>query len=166
MKYPRKVYAIRHNATDRVYIGSSCNVDKRFAEHISALRSHRHPVEDMQEDFDRYGEDYTFTILDRIATEAERNKEYDWMNKHQSYMRGIGYNYNDRKWLALDKGEEEPILICKENKSAIIPRTENEKELINIIRNHEDPAQAIMIAFSILTCFVKANEQNKKNAKD
>lgn len=156
MKYPRKVYAIRHNVTNRVYIGSSCHIDKRFTEHINALRSHRHPVEDMQADFDRYGEDFSFTIIDHIATEADRNKEYDWMKKNQSYMRGVGYNYNDRKWLGLDKEQEEPIVSYREDKPLYLPRTEKEKELISMICSHKDPEKAIMIATCIITGFLGA----------
>ena len=76
MNYPRKVYAIRHNVTGRVYIGSSCRVDRRFQQHISDLRCHRHPVEDMQADFDQYGEDFSMTILEHVATNADRNREY------------------------------------------------------------------------------------------
>ena len=166
MKYPRKVYAIRHNVTNRVYIGSSCHIDKRFAEHISALRGHRHPVEDMQADFDRYGDDFSLTVLDHIGTEADKNKEYEWMKKNQSYIRGIGYNYNDRKWLAIDTDEEEPIVSDAEEEAIVSYteekqsnelRTENEKELVSIIRNSKNPQKATMIAYHLLIDFAKAN---------
>ena len=153
MRLPKKVYAIRHNVTNRVYIGSTCHVDKRFNEHISALRSHRHPVEDMQADFDRYGEDFSLTVLDHIATEADRDKEYDWMKKNQSYIRGIGYNYNDRKWLSVDKEAEEPIVKCEDDKPSCLPQTENEEELVRMIRNHEDPVQAMIIAACLIVRF-------------
>lgn len=98
MNFPRKVYAIRHNATNRVYIGSSCHVDKRLKSHIFALRARKHPIEDMQADFDKYGEDYTFTILEDVLVYEDRVKEYEWMLKYQSQIRGIGYNYKDQKW--------------------------------------------------------------------
>ena len=154
MKYPRKVYAIRHNVTNRVYIGSSCHIDKRFMEHISALRSHRHPVEDMQADFDQYGEDFSFTIIDHIATESDRNKEYDWMKINQSYVRGLGYNYNDRKWLGLDKSEEEPIVSYIEDKPSYELRNENEKELISIIHESENPEEAVKGIYYMLMGFL------------
>lgn len=158
MKYPRKVYAIRHNVTNRVYIGSSCHIDKRFAEHISALRAHRHPVEDMQADFDRYGDDFSLTVLDHIGTEADKNKEYEWMKKNQSYIRGIGYNYNDRKWLGIDTEEEEPIVGYEEEKPISGLKNENEKEFIRLIRNYEDPRTAMTIALHLLIGFVKAEQ--------
>lgn len=98
MNLPRKIYAIRHNVTNRVYVGSSCRVDQRLMNHIHSLRSHKHHIEDMQADFDKYGEDYTFTILDEILVYKDKEKEYEWMKKYQSHIRGIGYNYKDQKW--------------------------------------------------------------------
>lgn len=95
MKFPRKIYAIKHNITNRVYVGSSSDVEQRLKNHIFALRAHRHVVEDMQVDFDRYGEDYTFTILDEIDGIEGNVKEYEWMKKYQSHLRGKGYNYKD-----------------------------------------------------------------------
>lgn len=147
MRFPRKVYAIRHNVTNRVYIGSSYHVDKRFNEHLTALRSHRHSVEDMQADFDKYGDDFTLTILDHIATIADKNKEYEWMQKNQSYIRGVGYNYNDRKWVGVDKEDDN---LFKENEGL----TENEKELISLIENHKNPGKAMVIAAIIITALL------------
>lgn len=95
MNFPRKIYAIRHNVTNRVYVGSSHNVDQRLKSHIGALRRHSHTVEDMQADFDKYGEDFTFTILDEVFKYEDRAKEYEWMKVYQSHIRGIGYNYKD-----------------------------------------------------------------------
>lgn len=106
MRIPRTVYAIRHNITNRVYVGSSCHIDNRLKNHIYALRNHNHKVEDMQADFDRYGEDYTFTILDEIVEFQDRFKEYEWMMKYQSNIRGIGYNYKDQKWSRVCRKKE------------------------------------------------------------
>ena len=95
MKYPRTVYLIRHNKTKRIYIGSSNRPEQRFKSHMDALRSGRHPVEDMQSDFDLYGEDYTVEFLEVITKYEDRNHEYKWMKKYNSHIRGIGYNYKD-----------------------------------------------------------------------
>ena len=95
MKLPRKVYVIRHNVTNRVYVGSSYNLNVRIKNHLQRLRSHSHNVEDMQTDFDRYGEDYSIEIVDEILHITDSYKEYEWMEKYQSRIRGIGYNYLD-----------------------------------------------------------------------
>lgn len=96
MDLPRKIYAIQHNVTKRIYIGSSKNVNQRYLNHIYILRAGKHHVEDLQRDFLEHGEDFSLFILDEINTWEERVKEYEWMRKYNTFERGIGYNYMDR----------------------------------------------------------------------
>ena len=56
----------------------------------------KHNIEDMQSDYDNYGEDYSLYLLDEIRVFSERSKEYEWMEKLNSHIRGSGYNYKDR----------------------------------------------------------------------
>ena len=42
----------------------------------------------MQKDFDDFGEDFSLFILDEINSYADRIKEYEWMKKYQSHIRG------------------------------------------------------------------------------
>lgn len=95
MDFPRKVYAIQHNVTKRIYIGSSRKVKDRYMNHMYRLRSGKHHIEDMQDDFIKYGEDFSLFILDEITEFEDRFKEYEWMDKYKTYCRGIGYNYKD-----------------------------------------------------------------------
>lgn len=96
MKLPRKVYAIQHNQTTRIYIGSSATPETRYMNHMYLLRNGKHPVSDMQDDFDTFGEDYSFFILDEITKMEDCSKEYEWMSKYKSCIRGVGYNYKDK----------------------------------------------------------------------
>ncbi len=98
MEFPRKVYMIRHKATNKVYIGSSANVDRRYSVHLSQLRNGKHPVEDFQQDFDEHGEKLDFFILDEINSSDELDKEYAWMDAYESYKRPYGYNYKDVRY--------------------------------------------------------------------
>lgn len=93
--YPRVIYMITHNVTKRMYIGSTGKFNTRIKNHLNALRSGRHSVEDMQKDFDDYGEDYTIEILDKIDSIKSFRKEYDYMEIYKSRIRGLGYNYKD-----------------------------------------------------------------------
>ena len=105
VKLPRTIYAIQHNKTKRIYIGSSSDVPNRYWSHIYKLRNGKHGVEDMQKDFDEHGEDFSLFILDEINTHDERIKEYECMNKYQSNIRGKGYNYKDhaKKFIQIGK---------------------------------------------------------------
>ena len=95
MDFPRSIYAIQHNVTKRMYVGSSKDVRKRYIAHMGNLRNGKHPVEDMQEDFDLYGEDFSLYVLEEITSYDDRLKEYEWMRKYDTMQRGIGYNYKD-----------------------------------------------------------------------
>lgn len=134
MKFPRKVYVIRHNKTDRIYVGSSSQVDLRIRSHLENLRRGRHPVEDMQSDYDSYGDDYTISVVDEIEQYHEREKEYQWMKRYRSFERGIGYNYKDQKW-RIGKTEK--------NKTEV---GDSETKIIEIIKNSKDPAGALIVA--------------------
>lgn len=156
MNYPRKVYAIRHNVTGRVYIGSSHRVDKRFVQHINALRSHKHPVEDMQADFDQYGEDFSMTILEHIAEPTDKYKEYDWMRKNRSYVRGVGYNYRDPKWHGVCN-ENESVVIREESKISLEGTAEKMQELFRIIREHASSEQeAFLLSWAAICGYMCA----------
>ena len=119
MKLPRKVYAIQHNITKRIYIGSSGDLKKRYLSHLYKLRAGCHDIRDMQDDFDKYGEDYSVFILDEIQCIGECRKEYDWMEKYSTHIRGIGYNYKDpalvgrynaKKDIPIKEGLPEPLV--------------------------------------------------------
>lgn len=115
MKLPRKVYLIRHDVTGRVYIGSSADIETRYMNHMYALRAGNHPVEDMQKDFDEYGEKFTFTVVDEITTMDECEKEYEWMREFKSYVRGVGYNYKDHVFTGKPKVPQKPKVHRKES---------------------------------------------------
>lgn len=150
MKYPRKVYAIRHNTTNKVYIGSSCNVDRRFLQHLYALRSHKHPVWDMQKDFNEHGEDYTMTILDTIKDASESEKEYEWMEKYQSFVQDIGYNYQDVKVRRKGKAVAEEKAPTMRHGDL----TDDERELLHIIKTAKNPTLALIDAVLIIAQFI------------
>lgn len=96
MYFPRKVYAIQHNRTKKIYIGSSKDIKTRYMNHIYQLRKGSHPIEDMQSDYDKYGEDYSLFVLEELTKWNDRRKEYEWMKIYKSYDRQYGYNYKDR----------------------------------------------------------------------
>lgn len=94
-KYPKKIYAIQHNKTGKIYVGSTKNLDTRITDHMRSLRRGTHPNTSMQEDFNKYGDDYKVFILDNMEHYGERSKEVEWMRKLKTYDPAIGYNEND-----------------------------------------------------------------------
>lgn len=174
----RSVYKITHEVTGRVYIGSSNDPKRRYQAHMCALHNGRHPVEDMQMDFDEFGGAFNFEVIDTISDESENHKEYDHMVACRSNVRGKGYNYKDKNCkteepenrllcsIAATEDPEKTMELCiefvrsclaKDRRAKEEPKqilTENEKKLVQIIRSHEDPAQALIIATGIIKAFL------------
>ena len=93
----RYVYVITHKTTNRKYVGSSRDVSRRIKNHMYKLRRGIHPVEDMQKDFYEYGENYIVEIFEQ-KNNSKRDLEYELMDKYNSRIRGVGYNYKDNHY--------------------------------------------------------------------
>ena len=96
MRYPRVVYAIQHNETGRIYVGSTVDLERRIAEHMLQLRKGSHGNPYLQKDYDEVGQEFTVYRLDQIANVFENRKEYDWMMKLHTTDPEYGYNMDDR----------------------------------------------------------------------
>lgn len=130
------IYAIQHNKTKKIYIGQSVDPERRCSEHILNLRNGRSIIEDMENDFREYGEDYSFFILEEVKNEKlvgndGRMKksgtiaEYKWMEKLKTTDREVGYNYKDRAAITyINKGFRPLIEFSKG-----IPKPINKKEV-------------------------------------
>lgn len=100
MNLPRIIYAIKHNRTGKIYVGSSQDYTGRILNHMYRLRNGNHSNKSMQNDFNNYGENYSFYKLDVINEYEERKKEYLWMEILHSREKDTGYNLyeNARKF--------------------------------------------------------------------
>jgi len=59
------IYKINNTINNKFYIGSSCNILKRFNEHITRLKKNAHPNKHLQSAFKKYGlKSFSFTILE------------------------------------------------------------------------------------------------------
>ena len=106
------VYALRHNPTGKVYVGATYHdVEFRINQHMSALRGNRHPVEKMQEDFNKYGDDYSYFILYQSTDSFEVSKqEKMYMGLLRTRDPEKGYNYKDiTRDVSLDQFQEHKI---------------------------------------------------------
>ena len=109
------VYAIRHNPTGRIYVGSTTNLNARLRSHMAALINGKHPVELMQRDYEHYGNDYSLFILYDTLLQKKYIKDCRMIERLFMTLLGTrdpekGYNYRDGKDFSLDKLQEYKIL--------------------------------------------------------
>lgn len=96
MRYPRIIYAIKHNVTGKVYIGSTNQPLKvRYANHIGLLRKGKHSSKELQKDFIEFGEDFTVYKIGDIKDFNEKDKEYQMMLEYDTVNPKYGYNQGD-----------------------------------------------------------------------
>lgn len=105
-----KIYAIQHNQTKKIYIGSThTSIEDRYKWHISDLKEGKHSSKEMQSEFNKYGDDYSVFCLESGTDHLIKNpyhekrqistrslSEYKWMEKYDSINPDYGYNSQDR----------------------------------------------------------------------
>lgn len=125
------IYQIKNLINDKVYVGSSANINKRWGQHIALLNSNKHNNEHLQRAWNKCGkENFSFSILEKV--EKEDNifiKEKDWIIKLDSIDPTKGYNKaipneNGSNPMS-DEGKERVILaIIKKARNIIVLKKE------------------------------------------
>lgn len=89
----RFVYAIQHNVTKRIYIGSSAN-PKRIKQHFNALKRGDHQNASMQKDCDDNGFNFTAYLIETFPAHGNSYTERErfWINAFHSDNEQYGYN--------------------------------------------------------------------------
>lgn len=96
------VYEIRNTKDNKIYIGSSVDVDKRMKTHVSHLRKNNHENSKLQRAVNKYGIDnFVFSVL--IYCDKGMVREYeqifiDKMNPEYNispFARGGGFKISD-----------------------------------------------------------------------
>lgn len=85
------VYAIVCSKNEKIYIGSSQNITARKAQHSSELRNCKHGNDNLQRDFNKYGEQaFKFMVLERCYIPDLEEKEQYYINLYNTVE--SGYN--------------------------------------------------------------------------
>lgn len=64
------VYKIKNKINNKIYVGESLNIERRWTEHITSLSNNKHHSYKLQEDWNKYGEDnFEFTVSRNVDSE-------------------------------------------------------------------------------------------------
>jgi group I intron endonuclease len=95
------IYCIRNVVNKKVYVGSSVNIDSRWSNHRTLLKTGKHRNQYLQRAWDKYGEqNFEFKVLQECGVDDLPTLEVEWMNFFSSCKRSSGYNLvkvTDRK---------------------------------------------------------------------
>jgi group I intron endonuclease len=81
------IYKIVSKNTNRIYIGSSSNIVKRWNTHINNLLNNKHHSIKLQRHFNKYGiDDLLFSIIEECSIESLLNKEQYYLDNNYCYF--------------------------------------------------------------------------------
>lgn len=87
------IYFIKNKANNKIYIGLSTSIEKRFLFHKRRLISGKHKNKHFQSSFDTYGlENFEFSILEECNEDILSEREKYWIVFYKSHDREFGYN--------------------------------------------------------------------------
>ena len=88
------IYKITCLANQKIYIGSTANLQRRSSQHFRELKNNNHCNKYMQRAFSKYGENnFTFEIVELVKDSANLvNREQYYMDTLEVYNKKIGYN--------------------------------------------------------------------------
>lgn len=127
------IYTITNTETHRTYVGKTSVIPShRVKKHFEALRSNRHKVKLMQEDFNKYREgSFTVRFLGTFDELEGARMEIFMMHVLRTKDARFGYNYLDRtgtgKNAVADRWRTPPVLW----------RGGNRKEVNACLKKHE-----------------------------
>lgn len=90
------IYIIKNKYNDKVYIGQSKNVEKRFKNHMLSNTSSSLKHKKIAKDIEKYGREafYYEILAENIDIELARSLEYDYILKYDSVNSGYNHSMN------------------------------------------------------------------------
>jgi group I intron endonuclease len=100
------IYSITHEASGKVYVGSSLNIRRRWNKHRRELRQGAHHSQKLQRAWDKYGADaFVFAVIEE--TDDLLPREQHWLDLHDA-AGAKGYNVSPIAGLIQAPGKRRP----------------------------------------------------------
>lgn len=82
------IYKIHNILNNKVYVGQSLNIERRWESHINKLNKNNHHNAHLQSAWNKYSKNnFVFTIIE-ICTNDINNREIFWINYYDSFYNG------------------------------------------------------------------------------
>jgi len=115
------IYKIVNNKTNKIYVGSSKNIEVRIQGHLSNLKNKKHHSVKLQNSYNKHGPKcFTYEVLEECEIEDLFAREQVWIDSLDSYH--SGYNASESS-------------IYPTNKHSLRILDKNSKHIENIIYN-------------------------------
>jgi len=124
------IYQIKNNTTNKIYIGSSDNFERRKTQHFWYLRSNSHHSTHLQHSFNKYGEEaFEFSIIEECELSILLERE-------QYYLDTLLYSQE----YCLTKGKDDRFLKLGYNVCPVAGRSEGRPHTPEALEKMKDNA--------------------------
>ena len=94
------VYKITNIVNNKVYIGSSCDINRRWKEHLFRLKNNKHHSIKLQNSVNKYGVDsFIFEVIEECNKSIIIDREQYWIDSLDSCNNG--YNHKTKSGVTL-----------------------------------------------------------------
>ena len=137
MKIVSGVYIIVNTINQKVYVGSSVNVFKRWNSHKRALGKGVHHCQPLQRAWNKYGEDtFEFRFIEPVKTNSKEDlieAEQRWIDMYQASVSGYNILPNAYSHLGAKRSDESRKKLSKSLK-AVFSTPEMRKKMSDIAK--------------------------------
>jgi len=135
------IYQIVNDLNGKKYIGSSLDIQQRWAGHKTVLRKGCHPNRHLQSAWVRYGEfSFTFSVLEEVARKEDLViVEQRYMDQYRVLDPNVGYNLcpNARSSLGVKRSPETKARIRQANLGKVAsPETRMKMSAVRVGKPH------------------------------
>lgn len=126
------IYIINNIINNKVYVGSSSNIERRWKKHKSLLKNNKHHSKYLQSSWNTYGEEnFHFIVIEEVKNSLHLIAvEQTFLDYFKSYDKENGYNHlriaNSNLGMKLDQKTKDKIrnanigkTLCQETKNKI-----------------------------------------------
>lgn len=111
------IYKIQCKVNNRVYIGQTNNIKRRFQEHKRLLILNRHSNHILQYDYNKYNlDDFSFELIEQCDDSESELREDFWIDYYGGIESDVVYNYQNSK----TNNKEMSSKISKSNKGILL----------------------------------------------
>jgi group I intron endonuclease len=83
------IYKIKNIINNKVYIGSSVDIEKRWFIHLNSLKNGKHHSKKLQNSTKKYGiENFLFEVVEECSEKTLIERELYWVSKFDSFENG------------------------------------------------------------------------------
>lgn len=122
------IYKITNKVTNKIYVGSSINIENRWNQHKKYLSKGTHKLPKLQNSVNKHGfENFVFEVIEECKKELLIEREQYWIDTLDSYNKGYNSRPIANSNLGIKFSDEHKSKISNSHKGKIVSEESKKK---------------------------------------